>query len=101
MTEKPEKHTPPVGASLADAPGCWRNETSGVLAPVVEAYLSGETLTYGQVVVMKAYLRQWIMAPGFIGVAALTLRRAVEQIRAHRDIAEWLEAAEKAGIDPL
>jgi len=82
-------------------PGYWMHETSGVLAPVVKAYLNGELLTVIDIGVMRAYLRQWIMAPGFIGEGTEALRRSVEQIQTQRDIDEWIEAAIEEGIDPL
>lgn len=51
---------------MGDVPGFWMNETSGVLAPVVRAYLSGARLGERPVAVMRAYLRQWV-ARGFRG----------------------------------
>lgn len=83
-------------------PGYWRLESSGVLAPVVEAYLRNEPLDYGQVMVMKMYLRRWVNNPGWRGGLQLqALRDSAEQIRTRRDIAAWLERADALGIDPL
>jgi hypothetical protein len=85
-----------------NAPGYWRYETSGVLAPAVEAYIKGEALTHGQVMLMKMYLRQWIMAPCWRGDAELEdLRWSVELIQTQQDIRNWLWRAMDEGHDPL
>lgn len=47
---------------IENAPGYWMDETSGVLRPAVEAYLHGRDMTPEEIVAMRAYLRQWIMA---------------------------------------
>ena len=80
-------------------PQYWMHETSGKLAPVIKAYLLHEPLTDEGVAIMRAYLRQWIMAPGFTGVEEL--RTLVDSIRNERDIRHWLYRAEDRGIDPL
>jgi len=81
-------------------PGYWMNETSGVLAPVVEKYLRGEQLAPLEVGAMRAYLRQWI-AGGFQGPEIVQLRREVERIASTDDVRRWLSDAMNAGIDPL
>jgi hypothetical protein len=84
------------------APRYWRYETSGVLAPVVTAYIQGRELTEAEVGVMRAYLRQWILAPVWAGDSELrALRENVERIRTRRDIDAWLMAALDEGHDPL
>jgi hypothetical protein len=88
-------------AADPNAPKYWMNETSGLLAPVVEAYLYGDPLTAGQVAVMKMYLRQWIMSPVWQGDGLEELRRPVERIRTRQDINEWLAKALAEGHDPL
>jgi hypothetical protein len=86
----------------AGAPGYWPQETSGVLAPVIESYLQGQPLNFAQVATMRAYLRQWVMAPGWRPTPALAeLRAAVDRIRTRKDIDEWLSDALDEGIDPL
>ncbi len=91
-----------MSPKLLGVPGYWRAETSGVLAPVVEAYIKGQTLTHGQIVVMKMYLRQWTMAPVWAGDAELeALRWSVEQIQTQQDISDWLWKALAEGHDPL
>jgi hypothetical protein len=81
--------------------GYWQNETSGLLAPAVEAYLAGEAMTGHQVAAMRAYLRQWIALPGFRGPMVDTLREQVGELRTRQDITAWLELAAATGIDPL
>ena len=80
-------------------PRFWMYETTGVLAPVIEAYLRGKWLDEAEIGVMRAYLRQWIMAPVWKGVDEL--RASVSLIRTRSDIHSWLDAALDEGIDPL
>lgn len=84
-----------------DVPGFWMDETSGVLAPVIVAYLHGESLTLKQIAVMRAYLRQWIAAPGFIGPEIDELRERVDALNSIGAIHQWIEDAVSAGADPL
>lgn len=83
------------------APGYWKHETSGVLRPVVERYLHGETLDVAEVLTMRAYLRQWIAAPGFVGAEVEALRASVDTIVDMPSLHRWLELALDAGVDPL
>lgn len=91
-------------------PGYWRNETTGVLHAVVEAYLQGETLNTEQVAVMRAYLRQWIGSPvwdqnpyGDAGEGDIldALRLRIDGLQTHADIERWLADADDTGLDPL
>ena len=82
-------------------PGYWRNETTGVLQPVVQRYLNGARLTGEEIATMRAYLRQWIAAEGFTGPLAETLRRTVGEITTQAQLEAWLDEAIDAGIDPL
>jgi hypothetical protein len=88
-------------AEHVDAPGYWMYETSGVLRPVIEAYLHGQPLTLEQIAVMRAYLRQWIAAPGFIGPEIDELRGRVDGLTSRQAIREWIDDAVSAGADPL
>jgi hypothetical protein len=81
-------------------PGYWQNEQSGVLAPVVRAYLNGVPLSMMQIKIMRAYLRQWI-AGDFRGPGIESLRRRVETISTNGDLKAWLDDALELGIDPL
>ncbi len=79
----------------------WMNETSGRLAPAVRAYLEGRQLSRAGVMVIRAYLRQWMMGDFTGGEELEALRRGVDYIGTTRDIDEWLEKAQGLGIDPF
>ena len=76
-------------------------ETSGILRPVIETYLAGDALTCEQIATMRAYLRQWINAPGFLGPIVEELRSGIDALTNRHRITVWLARAEQAGIDPL
>jgi hypothetical protein len=76
-------------------------ETSGVLAVVITKYLNDKELTPADVIVMRAYLRQWIAGATWTGPHIKTLRRLADDIATAEDIHSWLDIAEDAGIDPL
>lgn len=82
-------------------PGFWMNEASGVLRPAVEAYLLGRPMTPAHVAARRAYLGQWIDAPGWIGPEVAMLRVTVNALTRRADIDAWLDRALDAGIDPL
>ena len=92
------------------APKYWMYEESGVLRPAVEAYLNGEPLTAGQIRLMRLYLKQWIDSPVWDENPVADedskrelaeLRRLADAIETEREIADWIECALDAGIDPL
>lgn len=92
------------------APRYWMHETSGVLRPAVEAYLAGGPLSDGQSATLRAYFRQWIMAPawdrnphlGREDAAWLAeLRQQVDGLTSRAAIDNWLDAAVAGGLDPL
>lgn len=83
-------------------PGFWMYETSGVLRPAVEAYLSHAPMTGEQIAAMRAYLRQWIDDPTWRGGSAIdNLREAIDTLNSRGEIRAWLELADQIGIDPL
>ncbi|HEY1301462.1 MAG TPA: hypothetical protein VGF07_13265 [Stellaceae bacterium] len=100
------------GGEVVAGPGYWMHETSGVLRPVVEVYLAGKPLSPHQIAILRAYLRQWIMAPIWDcnPYASNEDRVRLAELRAvfHRGrltsreaIAGWLADALDEGIDPL
>lgn len=103
----------PPGALPADdprAPRYWMHETSGVLAPVIRAYLNRLPFGPVEVATMRAYLRQWINSPTWDmnphidenGKARLEmLRQMIPEIRTRENVDQWLQIAMEAGIDPL
>jgi hypothetical protein len=91
-------------------PGYWQDEATGVLRPVILAYLSGASLDAQQCSTIRAYLRQWINSPiwdsnPYAGpeqhLSLAALRLAVENCTDRAGIKYWLEAAEAHGLDPL
>ena len=77
-------------------------ETTGVLAPVVQAYLNGDAMTPPQISTMRAYLRQWIQSPVWGDDPAVEkLRSELYTLLTSRDLKLWLKAAWVLGIDPL
>lgn len=82
-------------------PGFWMHETSGVLRPVVESYLAGDHMTDSDIPVMRAYLRQWILAPSWQGAGVEDLRTGIDRLTSRDAIDAWLAAALELGIDPL
>lgn len=84
------------------APKYWRYETSGILAPTIEAYLNGKPLTIRQIALMRAYLYQWVASPvwGPSGVLEV-LRIRVAAIKTVEDIRAAIRAGLEIGIDPL
>lgn len=87
--------------SAQTVPGYWMHETSGVLRPAIEAYLSGGPMTREQIAAMRAYLRQWIAAPCWRGREVRFLRRSIDDLTSLEGIRSWLAIAEHEGIDPL
>lgn len=81
-------------------PGYWMNETSGVLRPVITAFINGEGLSDDQVLTMCAYLRQWMEGP-WKGPGIPALRQRVNELFTRADIESWLDDALALDIDPL
>lgn len=80
-------------------PGYWMDETSGVLAPVVHAYLRGEALDGAQLATFRAYLRQWVL--DLPGAGAMKLRLRIDDLVTTEALRKWLYDALDDGIDPL
>ena len=86
------------------APKFWLHETTGVLKPVVRAYLTGHALDSVQIGLMRAYLEQWFDSPvwgnrNWTEIDAI--RRRVHAITSNEDIRGILKDALDLGIDPL
>ena len=105
---------PPPGHP--DAPRYWRHETGGALRVAVENYLNNRLKTVRDVVLMRAYLCQWIDSPvwemnphltegGPAALAALAalnaLRLRARRIQTVADIHRWIHDALAEGHDPL
>lgn len=92
------------------APGYWRDETSGELAPVIMRYLEGAALSQHDIATLRAYLRQWIDATVWDENphADQEARRELARLRHHArgitsraGIDRWVADAVGFGIDPL
>ena len=95
---------------MTGAPGYWMDEISGVLRPAIIAYFHGCELSADQIAALRAYLRQWIMAPvwdanpyaGDADRARLArLRTAIAGLTSREAISGWLDEAVDQGLDPL
>jgi hypothetical protein len=84
-----------------NAPGYWMHETSGVLRPAVERYLHHKPMTAADIAAIRAYLRQWIAAPGWRGDGIDELRQRIDALTTREAIRGWLDTADDLGIDPL
>ena len=88
-------------------PFYWMYESSGILRPVVRAYLRGAQLSPQDVATMRAYLRQWIFAdawdqnPYGDGTELAGLRDMIQSLNSTAQIREWLRRATEMGMDPL
>jgi hypothetical protein len=82
-------------------PGFWMHEKSGELEPAIWALLECAPITDRQIVLIRAYFRQWIMAPNWQGPAVKGLRARIDGLTSRKAIDDWLTDALKAGIDPL
>jgi len=95
---------------IADGPGYWMHETTGVLRPAVIAYFAG-SMSPEQVAALRAYLRQWIEAPVWAQAAAyadardriwlISMWRRVDDLDSIEVIRDWIDEATDAGMDPL
>jgi len=86
---------------MIGVPSYWMNETSGVLRPAVEAYLNNRSLNKTQIAVLRAYLRQWIAAPAWVGPEVERLRDRIDFLVSRGAISCWLSDASEIGIDPF
>lgn len=86
-----------------DGPGYWKHETSGVLAPVVQAYLNGEKLNAFELRIMQNYVYQWVAHPTWkeTNGRLQTLILKVAAIETQADLQQCIEAATLLGLDPL
>ncbi len=90
------------------APKYWMHEVGGNLVPAMKRYLEGTRAFPDDVNLIRAYLRQWIDSPVWVGgVESETrnaldeLRRKARELRTISDITTWIEQALDLGIDPL
>ena len=82
-------------------PNYWLHETSGMLYDAIRTYFNGDAMTPKQIDYMRAYLRQWIANPAWIGNKVVELRAAIDGLTSRQAIERWLDVAEQEGIDPI
>lgn len=86
------------------APKYWSNEIGGKLVPAILRYLDGRPTQPDDVMLIRAYLRQWIDSPVWDTGEPddlAKLRKDVRELRDRSDITAWLKQALEFGIDPL
>jgi len=90
------------------APKYWMHEAGGKLVPAMKRYLDAYDPEPGDILLIRAYLKQWIDSPvwdGDIGDETRAdlagLRAEVRELRSSGDITMWLDQALGLGIDPL
>ena len=80
----------------------WRDEVTGVLGAAVKAYFNDRlTVTPEQVLILCDYCRHWANAPVWQGEGVADLRSKAQRMATVSDLAEWLDDAIGAGIDPF
>jgi len=99
----------PPGHPLA--PRYWRDETSGVLAPAIERYLTRpRDLTVRDIGLIRAYIRQWIDSPMWDAnphadaaqrANLRELRSLAANVASVGDLRHWFDVALDMGHDPL
>jgi hypothetical protein len=103
-----EADLPRPGSALA--PKYWRDETGGELVPAMERYIKRKDLSLRDLVLIRAYLRQWIESPAWdlnphsdehSAANLKLLRESATKLFRRADIEEWIRAALEIGIDPL
>jgi hypothetical protein len=71
------------------------------LGPAIKAYLFEHPMTTEQIAVKRAYLRQWIMAPVWMGAGVEELRADIDKLTTPDAFENWLRRADYLGVDPL
>lgn len=88
---------------VAGLPDYWMDATDNVLRAAGETWLLGGELDGEEIAALRAYLCQWIEAPGWDYRAEdiSELREAVSKLPDQDAIRDWLHRASDAGIEPL
>lgn len=92
----------PYPFAVERPPHFWMQETTGVLAEAVEAYLDSEPLTPRSVELIRLYLKQYLERAVLTGDAkrALLLQRA-QTLSNAAAIEEFAEEVAEYGIEPF
>jgi hypothetical protein len=90
-----------VEARRAAALGYSVNKASGILRPVVEAYLGGDELGETGLIALRQYLERSIPEQNWPCGGVEGLRQRVERLDTREKLKEWLLDALELGISPL
>ena len=83
-------------------PRFWMEETTGVLAEAVNAYIDGERLEPRQVELLRLYLQQYIERAVLAGdVNRNLLLQRLPKLRTARDIENFADEIAEQGIEPF
>jgi hypothetical protein len=93
-----------------EAPKYWVYETGGKLAPAIERYLLEQPLSPEDVIMIRAYFKQWIDSPAWdqnpnadtrSREVLRALRSRVGELQTSDDFDAWVSDAVAQGLDPL
>jgi hypothetical protein len=84
-----------------DAPKYWMNETTGVVAPAVQAYLFNELMAPEYIPATRAYLRRWICSPVWRGPKVDFLRGCLDELTSRTAIDRWIAIAVDEWLAPF
>jgi hypothetical protein len=80
----------------------WMSEKRGVLRPVIENYLAGRCLSHEEVMILRAYVRQWAQHQWLAEQGLLDrLLTELELVKNNQEIRMWLRRAHGHEIDPF
>lgn len=105
-----QEKTPLIPPDSPLAPKYWMHESSGALKGPVTRLINNAGLSADDILVIRAYLRQWIDSPvwdespgsNYDSRRALAdMRSRVRRITSRREIDEWIALAVDQGMDPL
>ena len=77
------------------------HETSGVLRPVVEAYLHGRALNDAEIGIMRKYLYQWVTLGDWREPRIDTLAETIASIHTREQLELIIGDLVSLGMDPL
>jgi hypothetical protein len=80
----------------------WMSEKRGVLRPVIENYFAGRCLSHEEVMILRAYVRQWTQHQWLAEQGLLDrLLEELELVKNNQEIRVWLRRAHAHDVDPF